>query len=108
MILGGVLLSLAGCVAAALGLYLLLLALASFRYSQSIEGLAPRSRLVVLVPAHNEELLIGRTVKSLLAQSYPRDLFRIVVIADNCRDDTAAVAAAAATDLVMVRDAPDA
>ncbi len=82
--------------------------MASFRYSQSIEGLAPRSRLVVLVPAHDEELLIGRTVKSLLAQSYPRDLFRIVVIADNCRDDTAAVAAAAGADAVMARDAPDA
>lgn len=108
MIVGGLLLALAGGVAAAFGLYLILLAFASFRYSQSIEGFSPRSRLVVLVPAHDEELLIARTVRSLLAQSYPRDLFQVAVIADNCTDSTAAVAAEAGADMVMVRDAPDA
>jgi cellulose synthase/poly-beta-1,6-N-acetylglucosamine synthase-like glycosyltransferase len=108
MILVGALLSLAGCLAAAFALYLVLLALASFFYSQSIDGFSPRSRLVVLVPAHNEEMLVGRTVRSLLAQSYPRELFQIAVIADNCDDETARVAAAAGADIVMVRDAPDA
>jgi 1,2-diacylglycerol 3-beta-glucosyltransferase len=108
MIVGGILLALAGCVAAAFGLYLILLALASFWYSQSIAGFSPRSRLVVLIPAHDEELLVGRTVRSLLAQSYPRELFQIAVIADNCSDETAAIAAAAGADTVMVRDAPDA
>jgi 1,2-diacylglycerol 3-beta-glucosyltransferase len=108
MIVGALLVVIAGAVAAAFGLYLILLALASFRYSQSIEGLSPRSRLVVLIPAHDEELLVGRTVGSLLAQSYPRELFQVAVIADNCTDDTAEVAAAAGADLVMVRDAPDA
>lgn len=108
MIAPGILLALAGCTAAAFGLYLILLALASFRYSQSIDGVSPQSRLVVLVPAHNEELLIARTVRSLLAQSYPRELFQIAVIADNCSDGTAAIAAAAGADLVMVRDVPDA
>jgi 1,2-diacylglycerol 3-beta-glucosyltransferase len=104
----GILLALAGCTAAAFGLYLILLALASFRYSQSIDGVSPRSRLVVLVPAHNEELLIARTVRSLLGQSYPRELFQLAVIADNCSDATAATAATAGADMVMVRDVPDA
>jgi cellulose synthase/poly-beta-1,6-N-acetylglucosamine synthase-like glycosyltransferase len=108
MIVPGLLLAVAGGIAAAFGLYLILLALASFRYSQSIEGFSPRSRLVVLVPAHDEELLIARTVRSLLAQSYPRDLFQVAVIADNCTDRTAAVAAEAGADMVMVRNAPDA
>lgn len=108
MIAAGTLLALAGCVAGAFGLYLVLLAFASFFYSQSIEGFSPQSRLDVLVPAHDEELLVGRTVRSLLAQSYPRALFRVVVIADNCSDETAAVAASAGADVVMVRDAPDA
>ena len=108
MIVAGTLLALAGCIAAAFGLYLVLLAFASFFYSQTIEGFSPQSRLDVLIPAHDEELLVGRTVRSLLAQSYPRALFRIVVIADNCSDETAAVAASAGADVVMVRDAPDA
>src|ERR1700761_8503930 len=105
MIVPGILLALAGCMAAAFGLFLIVLALASFRYSQSIEGVSPRSRLVVLVPAHNEELLIARTVRSLLGQTYPRELFQLAVIADNCSDATAAIAATAGADVVMVRDA---
>jgi hypothetical protein len=108
MIIAGILLALAGSVLAAFGLYLVLLALASFWYSQSIEGFSPRSRLVVLIPAHDEELLVARAVRSLLAQSYPRELFQIAVIADNCSDKTAEAALAAGADVVMVRDAPQA
>jgi 1,2-diacylglycerol 3-beta-glucosyltransferase len=108
MIVGGMLLAVMGCIAAAFGSYLILLALASFFYSQSIEGFTPRSRLVVHVPAHNEETLVARTVRSLLAQSYPRELFQVAVIADNCTDRTAAVAAAAEADIVMVRNVPEA
>ncbi len=46
-------------------------------------------RLLFLVPAHNEELLIGQCVRSLLDVDYPSDARRIVVIADNCSDSTA-------------------
>ncbi len=49
----------------------------------------------ILVPAHNESAGIARTVASLLAMEYPRDMFRVVVISDNCSDDTAARAIAA-------------
>ena len=48
-------------------------------------------RLLFLVPAHNEQLLIEGTVRSLLALRYPAALRHIVVVADNCTDDTAAV-----------------
>ncbi len=46
----------------------------------------------VIVPAHNEEAGIVRTVSSLLAMNWPRDNFRVVVVADNCSDATASVA----------------
>jgi 1,2-diacylglycerol 3-beta-glucosyltransferase len=49
-------------------------------------------RFAVLVPAHDEEMLIGRTVAGLLALSYPTDRFAVHVVADNCGDATAAVA----------------
>ena len=68
---------------------------------------APSGRLAVLVPAHNESALVARCVRSLLAQRYPRDRFRVVVIADNCTDDTKVVAARAGAD-VLVRDEPTA
>jgi 1,2-diacylglycerol 3-beta-glucosyltransferase len=55
----------------------------------------PRSRFQFVVPAHDEAGGIGRTVESLLAVDYPRELFDVVVVADNCRDETAARARAA-------------
>lgn len=48
-------------------------------------------RLTVIVPAHNEEAGIARTVTSLQAAPFvPRP--EVVVVADNCTDDTAAIA----------------
>lgn len=47
-------------------------------------------RLTALVPAHDEALTIAATLESLWGQSRPPD--RIVVIADNCTDDTAEIA----------------
>jgi len=56
------------------------------------EGNAPPGevpRFLVLVPAHNEELLIGSCVRSLLTMDYPPECRRVVVVADNCTDRTA-------------------
>jgi 1,2-diacylglycerol 3-beta-glucosyltransferase len=50
-------------------------------------------RLAVLVPAHDEELGVAETITALLAQDYPNDRYAVVVIADNCTDGTARVAA---------------
>lgn len=46
--------------------------------------------LTVLIPAHNEEVLLSATLTSLLAQSRRPD--RIIVVADNCTDSTVAIA----------------
>lgn len=46
--------------------------------------------VTALIPAHNEEKLIGATIKSLLAQD--RKPERIIVVADNCTDNTVEVA----------------
>jgi 1,2-diacylglycerol 3-beta-glucosyltransferase len=105
-IVGGVTL-VAGTLAAAAGLYLLVLAVAAFAYRDPKSGIDPTSRLVVLVPAHNEADLIQPCVASLRAQEYPADRFRIVVIADNCTDETAMLASAAGAE-VLVREAPEA
>lgn len=51
-------------------------------------------RLVVLIPAHNEESVIERSLDGVLALDYPKHLFDVVVIADNCsaHDRTARIA----------------
>jgi 1,2-diacylglycerol 3-beta-glucosyltransferase len=87
-------------------LYLLLLAIASGRATgPRLEGgEPPRKRLVVLVPAHDEAALIGRCVGSLRSQTYPASLFRVVVVADNCTDDTALLAAGAGAEVMERRN----
>ena len=50
-------------------------------------GLGAALRLTVLVPAHDEALTIAATLESLWGQTRPPD--RVVVVADNCTDDTA-------------------
>jgi len=49
-------------------------------------------RLLFLVPAHDEELLIAGCLRSLLQMTYPATQRRIIVIADNCSDGTAGIA----------------
>lgn len=46
----------------------------------------------VVVPAHDEELLIEHTLRSLATIDYPKERFRIFVVADNCADQTAMIA----------------
>ncbi|MDO0875398.1 glycosyltransferase family 2 protein [Carnobacterium divergens] len=48
-------------------------------------------RFLFLVPAHNEEDVIGPTIESLINQNYDPALFDIVIIADNCTDHTVEV-----------------
>ena len=58
-----------------------------------------------MIPAHDEESGIATTVRSCLAANYPSSLFDVLVIADNCTDRTAAVAASAGARVVERFDA---
>lgn len=49
-------------------------------------------RFMAIIPAHNEEAVVGNLVESLRKQNYSKDLYDIYVIADNCTDKTAEVA----------------
>jgi cellulose synthase/poly-beta-1,6-N-acetylglucosamine synthase-like glycosyltransferase len=46
-------------------------------------------KVTVLVPAHNEELVIAATAEHILRLNYPKDKVQLIVIADNCSDGTA-------------------
>ena len=49
-------------------------------------------KFMAIIPAHNEEAVVGNLVESLKKQNYNKDLYDIYVIADNCTDNTAKVA----------------
>jgi 1,2-diacylglycerol 3-beta-glucosyltransferase len=67
-------------------------------------GSARRLRFDVVVPAHNEASSIARTVSSLLRLDWPREQFRVLVVAHNCSDDTAGVAHTAGADVLERND----
>jgi len=49
-------------------------------------------RFMMIIPAHNEEKVIGNLVESLTKLDYNKKLYDIYVIADNCTDNTAQIA----------------
>ena len=61
-----------------------------------------RQRVAVLVPAHNEGKGLLSTLDDIKAQLRPDD--RLLVVADNCTDDTAAVARLAGADVAERND----
>ncbi|WP_165249919.1 glycosyltransferase family 2 protein [Paludisphaera soli] len=88
-------------------LMLLLTALAAlFSPRRTTLPTAPESRFLIVIPAHDERVGIAETVRSCRAQAYPAELFQVLVIADNCTDDTAAIAEAEGAE-VVVRNTPD-
>ena len=55
--------------------------------------LTPKTTFAVVVAAHNEEKVVGQLVDNLKMLRYPNDMYDIFVVADNCSDHTAEVAA---------------
>lgn len=45
----------------------------------------------IMVPAHNEAMVIGQTVNALLKFRYPQDRYEIIVINDNSSDESAEI-----------------
>lgn len=61
-----------------------------------------RPSVAILVPAHNESAGIGDTLGSIRGQMRAGD--RLVVVADNCDDDTADIAGSAGAEVVVRHD----
>jgi cellulose synthase/poly-beta-1,6-N-acetylglucosamine synthase-like glycosyltransferase len=84
--------------------YLTILALLSRRQPPP-PSRSPHVRFDIVVPAHNEETQIATTVDSIRSVDYPADLFRVIVVADNCEDRTAAAAVGAGATALVRTDA---
>lgn len=88
--------------------YLMLLSMAAVLPPRAKQGkTAKPNRVIVLVPAHDEEAGLKRTLLSLLAdrdRTPDAKHIRIVVVADNCSDATAAVAKAEGVEVLERQD----
>lgn len=71
------------------------------RRMQAMPG-GRRPALAIIVPAHNETLLIAHTLRSIGTGLSVND--RLLVVADNCSDDTASIARAAGAEVIERQD----
>ncbi|MDD3213418.1 MAG: glycosyltransferase family 2 protein [Eubacteriales bacterium] len=62
------------------------------RSTRDYEDHDPKLKYLVLVPAHNEEQVISGIVENLQSMDYPKELYDFYILADNCEDQTAAIA----------------
>lgn len=68
--------------------YLFFLAIASLWPEPKSTSVAPKIKFAIVIPAHNESKLIGETLASIARCDYPQDLYEVIVVADNCDDNT--------------------
>jgi cellulose synthase/poly-beta-1,6-N-acetylglucosamine synthase-like glycosyltransferase len=61
-----------------------------------------RSRVAVLIPAHNESVGIVPTIENVMTQLRAGD--RLLVVADNCTDDTSTVATSLGVEVIERND----
>lgn len=89
--------------AAAASLYLLAMTLLSARTPAALRS-SRRLRFDIIVPAHNEAAGIQNVIANLRKLDWPVDGYRILVVADNCTDATAALARAAGAEVLERHD----
>ena len=78
----------------AFGGYYGFITLFSFYKKKENKDYTPNNTFAMVVAAHNEEVVIGKLIESLKNQEYPKEMYDIFVIADNCTDKTAEIARA--------------
>ena len=96
--------------------YQLVLTLAGFFHYQKsrreqtrIDGMQFEYPAVsILIPAHNEDIVIGATIESMLALDYPKDKLEVIIINDGSTDETKSIVEswAARDSRVVLFDVP--
>lgn len=72
--------------------YYTIISLFGIYKKKETEQFTPCKRFALIIAAHNEEMVIANAVDSLRDLDYPKKLYDIFVIADNCNDRTANIA----------------
>lgn len=73
-------------------LYYLVIAVFAFRKDKVKLKNVIQKKFAVVIPARNEELVIGNLIQSLNNQDYPKDKYDVFVLPNNCDDNTEEVA----------------
>ncbi|QQE77887.1 glycosyltransferase family 2 protein [Alicyclobacillus sp. SO9] len=71
--------------------YWLFIGLFGFGKAKKMPDSAPATRFALFVPAHNEERVVYNLLDNLNHLDYPKHMYDVFLIADNCTDDTALI-----------------
>ncbi len=76
---------------AAVGVYQFVFSLFGLVKRKKKQQFEPNKSFAVLVAAHNEEQVVGALMENLKQLDYPKHLYDVFVICDNCTDRTAEI-----------------
>ncbi len=84
------------------GMYFAITGLFGFKnYHKSMFGKhKPKYKFGVIIAGRNEEKVIPALIKTIKEQNYPKDLFEIFVVPNNCTDDTEGVSRKAGATII--------
>lgn len=71
--------------------YYFILSMFGLYRKQEVKIHTSEKTFAIVVAAHNEEAVIGPLIENLLRLDYPKKLYDIFVVADNCTDKTALI-----------------
>lgn len=71
--------------------YWIIIGFFGFGKAKRIKEAEPQKRFLMMIPAHNEENVIRQLLRNLNLLDYPKDLYDVLVIADNSNDKTAEI-----------------
>lgn len=83
-------------------LYFFLTAFFAFKREKRLKSGDGKTKFGIILPARNEEKVIGELVESLRKQRYSKDLYDILVFVNNCTDSTREVAKKAGAKVIEV------
>lgn len=76
------------------GFYFMIMSIFAFLPLKVSNKYEPKNKFGIVIAARNEEVVIGNLVDSLRQQNYPKELYDIIVVPNNCKDNTKGVAEA--------------
>ena len=82
----------------------LILLIGALKKLPEMPVVTPTKRFSVLIPARNEENVLPNLIASLLAQHYPRELYDVFVLPNNCTDDTEGAALRSGANVIPIRE----
>lgn len=72
--------------------YFIITGLCVMKEKKKIEHGVKKNKFAIIIPARNEAKVIGNLLKSLKKQEYPKELYDVYVVVNNCKDNTKQIA----------------